>query len=70
MSEALCRAEACECRAVDGVGVTGSFGRGVDFSNYCGDLLEEAGVEVFREVGGDKCVRDLGGPWGLPASKE
>ncbi len=69
VSEAFCRAEACECRAVDGAWVTGRFGRGVVCSDYGGDLLEETGTEVFREVRGDVCVRDRGGPWGLPASK-
>ena len=37
---------------------------------HWGELLEEAGAEVFWEVGGDECVRNLGGPWGMPASKE
>ena len=70
VSEAFCRAEACKSRDVDGAWVAGRFGRGVVCSDYGGDLLEEAGAEVFWEVGGDIYVRDFGGPWALPASEE
>ncbi len=68
--EAFCRVEACECRAIYGAWVAGRFRRGVVCSDYGGDLLKEAGAEVFWEVGGDERVWDRGGPWGLPASKE
>ena len=44
VSEAFRRAEACECRAVDGAWVTDCFGRDVVCSDYGGDLLKEAGV--------------------------
>ena len=70
MAEAFCRAEVSESRAVDGAWVTGCFGRDVVCSDYGGDLSKEAGAYVFWEVGGDVCVRDLGGSGGLPASEE
>ncbi len=50
--------------------VSGWFGRGVVCSGDCGDLLEEAVAEVLWDMEGYKCVRDFGGPGGLPASEE
>ncbi len=69
VSEAFCRPEAYECRAVNSAWVPGKFGRGVVCSGYGGDLLKEAGAEVFQEVGGDEYVRVRGGPRGLAACR-
>ncbi len=69
VSEAFCRVEASESWVVYCAWVAGRFGKGVVCSGDCGDLLEEAVAEVFWDMEGDKCVRDFGGPRGLPASE-
>jgi hypothetical protein len=67
VAEAFGGANACESWVVDGARVANGFGEGVVSSRDGRVLLLEAGAEVSWEVGRDKLLRDVGGPWCLSA---
>jgi hypothetical protein len=53
VAEAFRGGESCEGWAVDIAWVSGWFGHSIVGADGGGGLLEEAGAEVFWEVGGD-----------------